>query len=374
MSSSGCGEVVERLARFDQPFRFAGGATLPQLQIAYETYGELNERRTNAVLVCHALSGHHHAAGIRADAPEKRGWWDNMIGPGRPIDTDRLFVVCSNNLGGCHGSSGPSSVNPETGRPYGRDFPQTRVEDWVEGQRLLADRLGIERFAAVVGGSIGGMQALLWSLRHPQRLGAAVVIACPPRLTSQNIAFNEIARQAIIRDPNYAAGDYYDGDPPRQGLAVARMVGHVTYLSDADMERKFGRQQRPEADGDGKIFQVESYLRHQGSKFSGRFDANTYLLMTRALDSFDPAGYADGDLIKALQPAQARFLVVSFRHDWRFPPERCRELVAALVAAGKLVSYAELDAPGGHDAFLLDDAHYHATVRGFLRRQLAGDQ
>ena len=370
MNSGSCGQVVERLARFERPFRFASGATLPQLQIAYETYGELDERRANAVLVCHALSGHHHAAGIRDDAPERIGWWDNMIGPGRPIDTNRFFVVSSNNIGGCDGSSGPSSANPESGRPYGRDFPQTRVEDWVEGQRLLADHLGIERFAAVVGGSIGGMQALSWALRHPQRVGAAVVIACPPRLTSQNIAFNEIARQAIIRDSNYAAGDYYDGDPPRQGLAVARMLGHVTYLSDADMERKFGREQRLEGNGDEKIFQVESYLRHQGNKFSNRFDANTYLLMTRALDAFDPAGDAAGDLVAALQPAQAGFLVVSFKQDWRFPPQRCRELVAALVAAGKLVSYAELDAPGGHDAFLMDDMHYHAMVGGFLRRQL----
>ena len=372
--SSGCGEVTERFARFARPFRFASGGQLPQLQIAYETYGELDARRANAVLVCHALSGHHHAAGIREDAPERSGWWDNMIGPGRPIDTDRFFVVSSNNIGGCNGSSGPSSLNPDTGKPYGRDFPRTRVEDWVEGQRLLADHLEIDRFAAVVGGSIGGMQALLWARRHPQRVGAAVVIACPPRLTSQNIAFNEIARQAIIRDPNYAAGDYYDDEPPRQGLAVARMLGHVTYLSDADMERKFGRAQRSAGDGDGKIFQVESYLRYQGSKFSDRFDANTYLLMTRALDSFDPASYADGNLVAALAPAQARFLVVSFRHDWRFPPERCRELVAALVAAGKLVSYAELDAPGGHDAFLLDDAHYHAAVRGFLRHQAPESQ
>ncbi|MCY4324643.1 MAG: homoserine O-acetyltransferase [Betaproteobacteria bacterium] len=370
MSSQGCGEVAEQLVSLDEPFGFASGAILPRLQIAYETYGELDAQRTNAILVCHALSGHHHAAGVRDSAPEPIGWWDNMIGPGKPIDTNRFFVVSSNNIGGCNGSSGPSSLNPETGKPYGRDFPQTRVEDWVEGQRLLADHLGIKRFAAVVGGSIGGMQALLWALRHPERVGAAVVIACPPRLTSQNIAFNEIARQAIIRDPNYAAGDYYDDEPPRRGLAVARMLGHVTYLSDADMERKFGRAQRSSGDGTGKIFQVESYLRHQGNKFSDRFDANTYLLMTRALDAFDPAADAGGDLIAALAPASAQFLVVSFEHDWRFPPERCRELVASLVAAGKLVSYAQLDAPGGHDAFLMDDPHYHAAVRGFLQRQV----
>ncbi len=364
MTGRSIGEVAEHFAEFDKPFRFRSGASIERLKIAYETYGTLNPAHSNAVLVCHALSGHHHAAGERADAPDRLGWWDNMIGPGKPIDTDRFFVVSSNNLGGCDGTTGPSSIDPDTGKPYGPDFPTVRVEDWVAGQRLLADELGIDKFAAIVGGSIGGMQAVLWSIMYPERVGAAVVVACPPRLTSQNIAFNEIARQAIMRDPDFAAGRYYGGAGPRRGLAVARMLGHVTYLSNEDMERKFGRARREEA-GDG-MFQVESYLRYQGRKFAERFDANTYLMMTRALDAFDPASDAGGDLAAAFKPVLAHFLIVSFKLDWRFPPPRVREMVAALIDAGKEVSYAELDAPGGHDAFLMDDKHYHGAVRGFI--------
>ena len=351
-----------RTATFDGPFRFHAGGEVPSLTLAYETYGSLNGAGDNAVLVCHALSGHQHAAGYRADDPKDVGWWDLMIGPGRPIDTERFFVLSVNNPGGCHGSTGPSSTNPATGKAYGPDFPEVRVEDWVEAQRLLAQRLGIGQFAAVVGGSIGGMQALSWSVRHPDMLRMAVIVAGTPRLTTQNIAFNEIARQSIMRDPNFNDGGYYEGKAPTRGLAVARMLGHVTYLSNEDMERKFGREKKE----DLGIFQVESYLRYQGDKFSTAFDANTYLLMTRALDAYDPAGDTGGDLGGALGPATARFLIVSFKKDWRFPPERSRELVAALLSAGKRVSYAELSAPGGHDAFLMDDPTYHGVVGGFL--------
>lgn len=358
----GIGAIETKYFNHTKPFKFVRGGQLEELTLAYETYGQLNENRDNAVLVCHALSGHQHAAGVRTDDTKDVGWWDSMIGPGKPLDTDRFFVLSANNLGGCHGSSGPGSTDPATGKPYGPDFPLVQVEDWVEAQVLLADHLGVDTFAAVVGGSIGGMQALSWSVQHPRRVRTAVIVAGTPCLTTQNIAFNEIARQSIMRDPAFANGNFYGKQVPTAGLAVARMLGHVTYLSDADMEHKFGRERRP----DSGIFQIESYLRHQGDKFSGSFDANTYLLMTRALDSFDPAYAANGDLAQALELATAKFLVVSFKQDWRFPPARSKELVAALLASGKHVSYAELGASGGHDAFLMDDDNYHRVVRGFM--------
>lgn len=362
MAPAGVGPVEGQQVTIDGPVKFAGGGELPSLTLAYETYGELSAARDNAVLVCHALSGHQHAAGTRRDDPKDVGWWDLMIGPGKPIDTERFFVVVMNNPGGCHGTTGPSSENPKTGKPYGPDFPKVCVEDWVEAQAKLADHLGIDRLAAVVGGSIGGMQALSWSVRHPERVRCAVIIAGTPKLTTQNIAFNEIARQSITNDPRFNDGDFYASGGPEGGLSVARMLGHVTYLSNEDMERRFGRETRDDT-GD---FQIESYLRYQGRKFSERFDANTYLLMTRALDAFDPAADSGGDLAKALERATARFLVVSFRKDWRFPPERSRELVEALLANKQSVSYAELSADGGHDAFLLDDPVYHDVVRGFM--------
>lgn len=359
------GVTQTQVFRSDAEFKCVRGGTLNGLELAYETYGELNANKDNAVLVCHALSGHQHAAGHPENNKEDVGWWDTMIGPDKPLDTKRFFVISINNLGGCHGSLGPSSTNPATGKPYGPEFPEVQVEDWVEAQLLLADELGIKSFAAVVGGSIGGMQALSWAIRHPQRLRTAVIIAGTACLTTQNIAFNEIARQSIMRDPDFADGNFYaNNKQPAAGLAVARMLGHVTYLSDADMERKFGRERRP----DSGIFQIESYLRYQGDKFSQSFDANTYLLMTKALDGFDPAAKTNGELAQALAPAEAKFLVVSFKTDWRFPPPRSHDMVAALLAAKKYVSYAELAAPGGHDAFLMDDANYHQVVAGFLNQ------
>ncbi len=365
MADSGVGPVETQFFTSDKSFNFSSGGQLPTITLAYETYGKLNEARDNAILVCHALSGHQHAAGTRIDNTQDIGWWDTMIGPARPLDTDKFFVVSTNNLGGCHGSTGPSSINSATNKRFGPDFPKVTIEDWVEAQVLLADHLRIDSFAAVVGGSIGGMQALSWAVRYPLRVRCAVIIAGASRLTTQNIAFNEIARQSIMRDPDFSDGNYYDNrKPPSSGLAVARMLGHVTYLSDDHMQDKFGRERRE----DTGIFQIESYLRHQGDKFSQSFDANTYLLMTRALDAFDPASAYDGDLVKALSPANAEFLIISFKSDWRFPPARSRELVKALIAARKKANYAELNARGGHDAFLLDDPTYHRIVKGFLQR------
>ena len=357
------------MMHFDTPLACRSGAVLDAYDLTYETYGTLNAAKTNAVLVCHALNASHHVAGFYAEDPKSVGWWDNMIGPGKPLDTDKFFVIGVNNLGGCFGSTGPASINAKTGKPYGSSFPVVTVEDWVEAQARLADRLGIERFAAVMGGSLGAMQALHWAIAYPQRIANAIVIAAAPRLSAQNIAFNEVARQAITTDPDFHGGDYYDyGVVPRRGLRLARMIGHITYLSDDAMMEKFGRSLRS-----GTInfhfdvdFEVESYLRHQGDKFSEYFDANTYLLITRALDYFDPAGACDGDLTRALAPAKARFLVTSFTSDWRFAPERSREIVKALLDNRADVCYAEIDASHGHDAFLLEDERYHALVRAYF--------
>ena len=364
------GAVVARRAHFDAPLPLACGVALPEYELAYETYGTLNADRSNAVLVCHALNASHHVAGHYADDPDNVGWWDNMIGPGKPLDTDRFFVVGVNNLGSCFGSTGPQSTNPATGRPWGADFPLVTVEDWVDSQARLADRLGIGRWAAVMGGSLGGMQALSWALRHPDRIAHALVIAAAPNLTAQNIAFNEVARQAILTDPDFHGGHFgAHGTLPRRGLRVARMIGHITYLSDLQMEEKFGRSLReglkfsfaPE-------FQIESYLRYQGDKFADYYDANTYLRITKALDYFDPARDTGGDLARALAPARCKFLVISFTTDWRFSPLRSREIVKALVDNRHDVSSAEIEAPHGHDAFLLDDPQYHAVVRTYLDR------
>ena len=358
----------------DTPLLLACGRTLQGYDIVYETYGTLNADASNAVLICHALSGHHHAAGYHAGedpAKAKPGWWDTAIGPGKVIDTNRYFVVASNNLGGCHGSTGPSSLNPETGRPWGPDFPIVAVRDWVKVQARLADHLGVAQWAAVVGGSLGGMQVLRWSIDFPERIANAVVIASAPKLTAQNIAFNEVARQAILRDPDFHGGHYYaHGVVPERGLTLARMVGHITYLSDDAMHQKFGRDLRSEkySYGFDAEFQVESYLRYQGESFSKRFDANTYLLMTRVLDYFDPARDFGHDLAKTFEQARCRFLVISFSTDCRFSPERSREIVDALVQADKPVSYAEVDAPQGHDSFLLDNPRYLAIFGAYMKR------
>ncbi|PWT71180.1 MAG: homoserine O-acetyltransferase [Proteobacteria bacterium] len=363
------GIVSPQKARFDRPIQLKSGAQIDAYELAFETYGTLNASRSNAVLVCHALNASHHVAGIYADDPKNLGWWDNLVGPGKPVDTDRFFVVGVNNLGGCHGSTGPASINPLTGRQWGADFPVVTVEDWVQAQARLADHLGIERFAIVMGGSLGAMQALQWAMSYPDRVHHALVIAAAPKLSAQNIAFNEVARQAIMTDPDFHGGNFYaHGVVPRRGLRLARMIGHITYLSDDAMAEKFGRALR---DGTLKFnfdveFEIESYLRYQGDKFSDYFDANTYLRITKALDYFDPAADYGGDLTKALSRATASFLVVSFTSDWRFSPTRSREILKALVDNRLNTSYAEIDAPHGHDAFLMDDARYHDLIRAYL--------
>ena len=367
--------------RFAEPLALASGAALGDYELVYETYGEPNADLSNAVLVCHALNASHHVAGVSADNPQDIGWWDNMVGPGKPVDTRRFFVIGVNNLGSCFGSTGPMSINAATGKPYGPDFPVLTVEDWVHSQARLADRLGIRQFAAVMGGSLGGMQALAWSTLYPERLRHCVAIATAPRLSAQNIAFNEVARRAILTDPECHGGRFYEhGVVPSRGLQVARMIGHITYLSDDSMAEKFGRALRDNTEraqpGDYRFtfdveFEIESYLRYQGEKFARYFDANTYLLITRALDYFDPARAAGGDLSQVLAQARASFLIASFTTDWRFAPERSREIVQALLKAGRRVSYAEIDAPHGHDAFLLEDPQYHAIVRAYFERVAA---
>jgi len=366
---SSVGAATAQKARFSEPIRLRGGAELPAFEIAYETYGTLNAAKSNAVLVCHALNASHHVAGFYEEEKTNIGWWDNLVGPGKPLDTNRFFVIGSNYLGSCFGSTGPASINPATGKPWGADFPVVTVEDWVEAQRRLADYLGIERFAAVIGGSLGAMQALQWTLSYPERVRHSIVIAAAAKLTPQNIAFNEVARQAIMTDPDFHGGHYYaKGVVPVRGLRIARMIGHITYLSGEAMAEKFGRLLRRGALGFDfdTDFEVESYLRYQGDKFSTYFDANTYLRITKALDYFDPAGDFGGDLTKALARAQAAFLVVSFKSDWRFTPARSREMVRALLDNRRIVSYLELDAPGGHDAFLLEDPRYHNALRSYF--------
>ena len=388
------GQVVPQRMYFDAPLDLRSGAALAGYELVYETYGTLDASRSNAVLICHALNASHHVAGTYGDDPKSAGWWDNMVGPGKPVDTNRFFVVGINNLGSCFGSTGPMSPNPATGAPYGPDFPVVTVEDWVHAQARLADALGIERFAAVMGGSLGGMQALAWAVLYPERVAHCVAIATAAKLSAQNIAFNEVARRAIITDPDFHGGRFYShGVVPAHGLQVARMIGHITYLSDDSMAAKFGRLLRPavqarEADapasepGDAAAaavrsdyrftfdveFEIESYLRYQGEKFSKYFDANTYLLITRALDYFDPALAHGGDLAAALAPATADFLIASFTTDWRFAPERSREVVQALLAVRKRVTYAEIDAPHGHDAFLLEDPQYLQLVAAYFDR------
>jgi len=369
--SRSVGIVTPQRARFEAPLPLRCGTALRDYELVYETYGTLNAERSNAVLVCHALNASHHVAGRYADDPANTGWWENMIGPGKPLDTSRFFVIGVNNIGGCHGSTGPLSINPDTGRLWGGEFPVVTVEDWVDAQARLADHLGIAQFAAVMGGSLGAMQALAWAARYPQRLRHSIVIACAPNLSAQNIAFNEVARQAIITDPDFNNGNYRALDTaPKRGLRVARMVGHITYLSDDEMANKFGRQLKNGKPGYtfDTEFQIESYLRHQGNKFADYFDANTYLRITKALDYFDPAFEHGGDLASALKSVVAGMLVVSFTTDWRFSPERSREIVHALIKNRAPVTYAEIDAPHGHDAFLLDDPRYHKLVAAYFER------
>jgi len=363
------GIVVAQRAQFETPLICSSGAVLTRFELVFETYGTLNADKSNAVLICHALSGHHHVAGYYADQPKNIGWWDNMIGPGKPLDTNKFFVLGVNNLGGCHGSTGPSSINPDTGKAFGASFPVVTVEDWVNSQARLADMLGIRQWAAVVGGSLGGMQAMQWSLSYPERVRHVLAIATAPRLTAENIAFNDVARSAILTDPDFYGGNFYEQNVvPRRGLRLARMLGHITYLSDDAMADKFGRSLRS-----GKLsynydieFEIESYLRYQGDKFAAYFDANTYLLMTKALDYFDPARDYDDNLDRAFAAAKADFLVISFSTDWRFSPERSRTIVSALLHNRRNVSYAEIASAHGHDSFLMQHAHYHKVMRAYL--------
>ena len=418
LPAPGCTTVIvtPQTQRFDEPLPLKSGAVLPAYELVYETYGTLNAEKSNAVLICHALNASHHVAGWHADAhgqplARSEGWWHNMIGPGKAVDTERWFVIGVNNIGSCFGSTGPTHTNPATGQPWGADFPVVTVEDWVNAQARLLDVLGIGQLAAVMGGSLGGMQTLSWTLQYPERVRHAVVVASAPNLTAENIAFNEVARRAIVTDPDFHGGHYLrEGTLPRRGLRIARMIGHITYLSDDVMNEKFGRLLKPaEPDvalahgagpatgpsqggaaprGGGDLrsggawgyrystqdveFQIESYLRYQGDKFSEYFDANTYLLITRALDYFDPAREYEGKLSAALARARAKFLLVSFSTDWRFSPARSREIVKALLENRREVSYAEIDAPHGHDAFLLDDPRYHAAVRSYFEQTVAG--
>ncbi|TVQ72125.1 MAG: homoserine O-acetyltransferase [Oceanospirillales bacterium] len=364
------GLVTPQSIHFDQPLTLASGRVIKEYDLVIETYGELNANASNAILICHALSGHHHAAGFH-EGDHKPGWWDSAIGPGKAIDTRRFFVVSLNNLGGCHGTTGPNSLNPETGQPYGPDFPIVTVADWVQSQARLADHLGINKWAAVVGGSLGGMQALQWSIDFPDRLHHCVIIAAAPKLSTQNIAFNEVARQAITKDPQFHDGRYYDKEVvPKTGLMLARMVGHITYLSEDGMREKFGRELRS-----GKLsfdfnpqFEIETYLQYQGERFSTAFDANTYLLMTKALDYFDPAAEFDNNLAEALKQVQCEYFVASFTTDWRFSPERSREIVDALIEAGKKVTYTEIQAAHGHDAFLIPIPRYMEVFGAYMNR------
>jgi len=366
------GLVTPQLLHFAEPLALACGRSLGDYQLMVETYGQLNAAGSNAVLVCHALSGNHHAAGFHRADERKPGWWDNCIGPGKAIDTHKFFVVSLNNLGGCNGSTGPSSLNPASGKPFGADFPVMTVEDWVHSQARLADRLGIAQWAAVVGGSLGGMQAMQWAISYPERIRHCLTIASAAKLSAQNIAFNEVARQAILTDPEFHGGHFQErGVIPKRGLMLARMVGHITYLSDDAMGAKFGRDLKSEKlnyDFHSVEFQVESYLRYQGEEFSGRFDANTYLLMTKALDYFDPAAAHGGDLAQTLAQVKAQFCVVSFTTDWRFSPARSREIVDALMAARKSVCYLEIDSPQGHDAFLLPIPRYVQAFASYMNR------
>ena len=360
--------VEEKKIHISKPLELNSGKVLSAYDLMYETYGQLNDDKSNAVLVCHALSGNHHVAGLHK-GDEKPGWWDNMIGPSKPINTDKLFVVCMNNLGGCHGSTGPTSINEETNNPYGFEFPIVTVQDWVNSQKVLMDEFGIDKWQFIIGGSLGGMQALQWSLDYPDNVNNAIIIAASPKLTAQNIAFNEIARHAIETDQDFQSGNYIKYDKrPTHGLMLARMVGHVTYLSDDGMGTKFGRELQNPTEGEDSEFQIQSYLHHQGSAFSKSFDANTYILMTKALDYFDPSAKHEGDLKRTFESAKCNFLVISFTSDWRFSVDRSREIVSALIEANKNVSSTEIESEHGHDSFLLSLPKYFNTLKAYITR------
>ena len=372
--SNSVGLVESKQLDFDQSLTLDCGHVLPNFTLAYETYGTLNAQHSNAVLICHALSGDQHAAGYHSQSDKKSGWWDNCIGPGKPLDTNHFFFICPNNLGGCSGSSGPNKINPKTGKLYASDFPMVTVKDWVRSQNMLRETFDIPCWAAVIGGSLGGMQAMQWAIDYPDKVAHAFLIACAPRLSAQNIAFNEVARQAIVSDPLFCNGNYYDKGVPAKGLMLARMLGHITYLSDDAMRKKFGRELKtPKLSyGFDVEFQVESYLRYQGESFVNRFDANTYLLMTKALDYFDPAAEYEGDLSSAFRQTSCGFLVVSFSADWRFSSTRSHEIVKALVQSNSRVSYCEIEAHHGHDSFLMPVPSYHKILRAYMEQIAKG--
>ena len=360
--------MITSVAKINKPLELVSGKIISEYDLKYETYGKLNKEKSNAVLICHALSGNHHVAGYYEN-DKKPGWWDNMIGPNKPIDTDKLYVVCLNNLGGCHGSTGPTSINPKTQKTYGSDFPIMTVSDWVNSQKELMSYLGIPSWRFIVGGSLGGMQAFQWTIQNPTLVENCVIIAAAPKLTAQNIAFNEVARQAIMKDPKWHDGIYMEkGVIPSQGLALARMLGHITYLSDESMGEKFGRDlKKTKLNFNYDVeFQIESYLRYQGEKFVTGFDANTYLIMTKSLDYFDPIKDFGNSLKEIFKTVNSKYLIISFTSDWRFPPKRSRELVKLLLDNDKNVSYSEINSEGGHDAFLMDNKDYFDVMRSFI--------
>jgi homoserine O-acetyltransferase len=360
------GIVETRYFTFEK-LTLESGEQLAPVTIAYETYGALNGKRSNAILILHALSGDAHASGVHSGENDT-GWWDSMIGPGKAFDTDKYFVICANVLGGCKGSSGPSSVNPDTGKPYALDFPLITIGDMVNAQRHLIDHLGIEKLLAVAGGSMGGMQVLAWLTRYPQRIRSAIPIATAARHSPQQIAFNEVGRQAIMADPHWKSGNYYDGPPPARGLAVARMIGHITYMSDASMAEKFGRQRKNNAQGFKFTadFEVEGYLRYRGENFVKRFDANSYLYITEAMDNFDAS--AGRSLHEALEAIKAKVLVIAFKSDWLYPAYQSKEIVKACKLAGVETTYCEIDSTYGHDAFLLEAGQETRLITHFLKR------
>ena len=355
------------------PLKLSCGKVLDEYELTYETYGKLNKNKNNAVLVCHALSGNHHLAGKYSSADKHPGWWDNLIGPNKTLDTNKFFVIGINNLGGGDGSSGPKSINKKTNKPWGSKFPIATVEDWVNSHEALITSLNISKLSAVVGGSLGGMQAIQWAIKFPEKIKHAIVIAAAPNLTAQNIAFNEVARQSIITDPDFNKGNYYKKNKqPRRGLRIARMLGHFTYLSDDVMDTKFGRKLKNK---DYKYdfsteFEIESYLNYQGDKFAKEFDANTYIRMTKALDYYDPASGSKISLSKIFKKIKSKFLVISFTSDWRFSPDRSKEIVKALLDNNIDVKYAEITAASGHDAFLMTEPRYHAILKSYFNRML----
>ena len=364
------GIVKPKIFKCTDPIKLSCGMTLDNYELIYETYGKLNKNKDNAVLVCHALSGNQHVAGRHKKTDKHPGWWDSLVGPGKPLNTNKFFVIGINNLGGNEGSTGPKSINPKTKKVWGSSFPIITVEDWVKTQKTLINYLGIQRLSSVIGGSLGGMQALEWNLQFPNEVKNTIIIAAAPNLTAQNIAFNEVARQSIITDPDFQKGNFYTKkNKPKRGLRVARMLGHITYLSNDAMKSKFGRKKKNK---DFKYnfnteFEIESYLNYQGDKFAQEFDANTYIRMTKALDYYDPTKQNKKKLSDVFKKIKSRFLVISFTSDWRFSPSRSKEIVKGLLDNNINVSYAEISAESGHDAFLMSDDHYHEILNSFFK-------